>query len=263
MSDFKSAIVTRQGEILEHWNTDSHEDLVNLFNLRDRKDFFVRVEFRPEDSRDLIDIDKYILRVDEESIPAWFEEYREATQKRLTEIVSRIIRKDYVSAILVEGAYILSGKSKIGKNLGRIISLNGGIVNLVGNGGSVNLVGNGGIVDEVWNGGSVNLVGNGGSVNLVGNGGSVNLVWDGGSVNEVRNGGSVDEVGNGGSVNVVCNGGSVNLVGNGGIVDEVWNGGIVNLVGNGGSVNLVWDGGIVNEVWNGGIIKNDCRTVKK
>src|SRR6202142_3536638 len=157
MCNFKSAIVTRQGDVCEHWNTDSHEDLIDLFNLRDRKDFFVRVEFNPEKVQDLIDVEKYVLKVDEENVPEWFEEYREATQKRLSEIVSRVIRKDYAANILVEGAYILFGDTKIGKLFGaRIVSLSGGTVNNIW-GGTVNNI-SGGTVNNIW-GGTVNNIG--------------------------------------------------------------------------------------------------------
>ena len=82
MCKFLSAIVTRTGEVLVEPMIDSHETLIELFNLRDDKrlDLFVRVEFTPpnvDGKPDYFAFDKYTLKVDESEVPAWFEEHRE------------------------------------------------------------------------------------------------------------------------------------------------------------------------------------------
>ena len=125
MCKFFSSIVTRQGEILWHEATDSHEDLVHHFKLKDNNLLgkFVRTEFYPDDVNDSGDVDKYKLRVDEESTPEWFKEIEEATTEKLRAIVSRIIVKDDIEFAL-GGVYVLAGKAKISvlKN-GRVVMM--------------------------------------------------------------------------------------------------------------------------------------------
>lgn len=58
MCRFLSAIVTRDGRVLHHEATDSHEALIGHFGLRDTTDHdyamqhFCRVEFVPDQDRD-------------------------------------------------------------------------------------------------------------------------------------------------------------------------------------------------------------------
>ena len=127
MCKWKSGIVTRSGEIYTHWNTDSHEELITYFNLNDKGlDYLVRVEYSPEDIKDLADVSKYVLRVDEHSIPAWFEEQREHVESEMKQIVERSIKTSGEIELILDGVYILGGESKVNKiKGGRILSICG------------------------------------------------------------------------------------------------------------------------------------------
>ena len=183
MCNFLSAIVTRQGEIFCNPLLDSHEDLIDLFQLKDnRMDHFVRVEFSPVEKINLDKIEKYIFRVDEESTPKWFdEELKDKTICKLKDILKKIIITEN-RKILVDGAYILSG-CKIEKITEcRVVALCGGTVNEIC-GGTVNAIW-GGTVNKI-RGGTVNEI-LGGTVNEI-RGGTVNAIW-GGTVNEICGG---------------------------------------------------------------------------
>ena len=95
MCNFKSAIVLKNGDLLHNDFADSHEDLIDLFNLKDDgKDNFVRVEFTTTERKDIIE--NYKLNIDETSVPEWFEEFRERITDQLRDIVNNmIIREDH------------------------------------------------------------------------------------------------------------------------------------------------------------------------
>ena len=122
MCQWKSAIVTRQGEVLHHWNVDSHENLVDLFDLKDKLDYFVRVEFTPTDNK-YADVSAYVLKVDEKATPAWFEDYRESVTEKLRAIISRAIITGG-RRIIVDGEWILAGEAKLERLCGgRVIQM--------------------------------------------------------------------------------------------------------------------------------------------
>jgi hypothetical protein len=139
MCNFLSAIVTRQGELFCNPLTDAHEDLIELYQLKDNgMNHFIRVEFSPEDHNDLAKIECYKLEVDESSTPKWFDEELEAKViRKLKSILKGIIiiedRK-----ILIDGAYIVSGcQISLMKQCRVVGVLNGGTVQEVLNGGTV------------------------------------------------------------------------------------------------------------------------------
>src|SRR3990167_6954653 len=114
MCQFKSAIVTRTGEVLHHWGVDSHEDLIDLFGLRDNNHLqhFVRVEYCPDTTENLRNPQSYELMVDEKQTPEWFEEKREAVTATLAALIERsIIREN--KKILVGGDFILIGNVRV------------------------------------------------------------------------------------------------------------------------------------------------------
>jgi hypothetical protein len=194
MCQFLSAIVTRQGNVYCNPLTDSHEDLIEIFGIKDTKPMqnFVRVEFTPETTTDMVNVEKYKLRVDEPSTPNWFDnELREKTIDRLKAILNKmIITED--RKILIGDAFIIDHAKIDSLRFGRVVAQYGGTVNKVLDGGTVNKVLDGGTVNKVLDGGTVNEVLDGGTVNEVLDGGTVNEVWDGGTVNEVLDGGTVN-----------------------------------------------------------------------
>jgi hypothetical protein len=135
MCNFLSAIVVQSGEILWDPTTDSHEDLMTKFNIRDglcQQGKFVRIEFtHPEDHTQIADLSKWNLKVDEESTPDWFN--HEEVRYKLSAIVKEMLvsgEKELLSGgccILLDGAnvgevkdcriYCMLGNSKVGKLL--------------------------------------------------------------------------------------------------------------------------------------------------
>ena len=113
MCTFKSAIITKSGDVLHSPFTDSHEDLVRLFKLNDSADVrgeprFARVEFRPEFRKDSADISKYSLLIDAARTPDWFDSAMHASVvSRLSLIIKDMIITGDVD-LLVGGKYILA-----------------------------------------------------------------------------------------------------------------------------------------------------------
>ncbi len=109
MCNWMSAIVLRNGDLLYNLATDSHEDLVALFNLRDKRgDEFCRVEFSPKKPEDVDKPDEYALKVDEKRTPDWFDErIKEKTATAMRSVVLRCIVNGPVTC-LIGGCYILT-----------------------------------------------------------------------------------------------------------------------------------------------------------
>ncbi|MDD5348792.1 MAG: hypothetical protein PHQ12_01155, partial [Chthoniobacteraceae bacterium] len=118
MCQFKSAIVTATLDVLSNPYTDAHEDLIRLFKLNDTptprgEPRFARVEFRPEKVEDMADPDKYILVIDEQRTPEWFDDKaKEKVTEKLKIIISGMIIKGDAD-LLCGGAYILANDAKV------------------------------------------------------------------------------------------------------------------------------------------------------
>ena len=106
MCRFLSAVVSRTGEIYCNPLIDSHEDIIDYFNIQDTQmQHIVRVEFFPIEKEDLINIDRYNLKVDEQEIPEWFNEHKESVIERLKLIIKNCILKE--SRKIAIGAVII------------------------------------------------------------------------------------------------------------------------------------------------------------
>ena len=121
MCQFLSAIVTRKGDIFQSPWTDSHEDLIKIFNLKEGRSGqnFVRVEFKPP--RDdkyrpkFFDFKNYKLYVDERETPAWFDDATfDKTQKRLNQTLKSMLVTDKRD-LLIGGAYIIGKGADVKK----------------------------------------------------------------------------------------------------------------------------------------------------
>jgi len=114
MCNFLSAVVSRTGEVYCNPLIDSHEDIIDYFDIRDTgMQHIVRVEFSPKEKKDLIDIEKYELRVDELSTPEWFNEYKESAIEKLKLVAKNCIIKE--NKKIVMGACIIGDGITIGK----------------------------------------------------------------------------------------------------------------------------------------------------
>ena len=112
-----SAIVLRPNgpvEVLRNAWTDSHDDLVELFNLRDNnREAFARVEFCPKKPDTMDQPDTYVLTIDEQRCPEWFDDDLKAkVSNRMRGWVKAMIVSGDVS-MLCGGAYILAKGAKV------------------------------------------------------------------------------------------------------------------------------------------------------
>jgi hypothetical protein len=122
MCNFKSAIVTKSGEVYHHPLTDSHNDIIELFNLHNGENpQFTPVELVPD--TDCFDVDTYKFRFDAER-PGWAtDEWVERVTKKMRAIVREMIFTKKAK-ILVGGAYLLGAGAKVGKIIqGRIVAI--------------------------------------------------------------------------------------------------------------------------------------------
>jgi len=114
MCEFKSAIVTRNGDVLANPWTDSHEDLIRLFKLRDnREGSFARVEFTPDEQAELDQPEKYKLTIDEGRCPDWFDEDMKAkVSDKMRGWIKAMVVSDVVD-LLCGGVYVLSKGARV------------------------------------------------------------------------------------------------------------------------------------------------------
>ena len=130
MCHFLSVCVLRNGDICHHPLLDSHSDIVTYFKLPDKQHtrHFAKVEFTPAPDKDGVpqyaDYNKYTLRVDEETEPAWFAEHRETVEKKLRAMVKAMIIDDDTVPLVLDGCRILVKGAKVREaRAGRIIAM--------------------------------------------------------------------------------------------------------------------------------------------
>ena len=195
MCKFFSSIVTRQGEVLYNQFIDSHETLVQIFKLRDDKpmNYFVRCEFYPQDDNDMGDADKYELRVDENFIPEWFEEFREnVTNKMRTIIKNMIVTGD--RDCLIGGAYILKN-AKVGfLNYCRIVWASNSTVNEMRDNSTVNKMLDNSTVNEMRGNSTVNEMRGNSTVNQMLGNSTVKEMWGNSTVKEMLGNSTVNKM---------------------------------------------------------------------
>ncbi len=204
--NFYKGILLRNGDLLYDENIGLHEDLIDLYNIRDNtlEPNFVKLEYSPKNVTDLVDISKYELTVDG-VLPEWFEYYKESVTARFRNIVEkRIITTD--RKILFGGMYVIKNCHIERVKHATIVYLQGSI-------------------QSIWEGTTVCEVRNGGIIGEIRCGGVVNEILDGGIIEEVHFGGIVKKVRNGGTINELKNGGIVYKVHEGGNIKEIYEGG--------------------------------------
>ena len=113
-----SAIVTPDGDIKYNLWTSSHEDLVRMYKLNDAptpsgEPRFARIEYHPKDTKDMGDISKYKLVIDEHRCPEWFDEkLTQSVESRMKILVSGIIVTGEVD-FLCGGVFILAKGARV------------------------------------------------------------------------------------------------------------------------------------------------------
>ena len=114
MCQYFSAVALPNGDLLHHYATDSHEDLLAHFCLQDdRLGRFARVEYHPDDKADLAKIETYKLRLDEHEAPGWWTPgfADQIAAKCRTICAANIVTDERV--ILLGGAWVLGPGAKI------------------------------------------------------------------------------------------------------------------------------------------------------
>ena len=117
MCRYLSGIVYKTGELATSQYTDSHESLIKWLDLDDSAPIqtrtWIRVEFAPENAKDYGDIKKYELKVDEPSIPIWFDD---EMRKHITEEMTAIVKSQIIKSnkkFLLGGKWILVDDCKV------------------------------------------------------------------------------------------------------------------------------------------------------
>ena len=238
MCNFKSAIVLRTSpnDVLHSQWTDSHEQLIDLFNIKDNREGNIcRVEFSPATHCDLDKPEAYKLKIHQERTPDWFtKEHQEKVSAKLKTIIQNMI-VDKPMRMMIGGAFIVTKGAQIEcADHARIIVIRGGTVSTI----------RGGTVSAIW-GGTVSAI-CGGTVYEI-RGGTVSAIW-GGTVSEIR----------GGTVSAIW-GGTVSAI-RGGTVSAIWGGTVSAICG--GTVSEIW-GGTVSEIWGGTVSEIRSGTVFK
>ena len=128
MPRWKSAIISRSVEVYHHDLLDSHNDLVDLFKLK-KEDHWTPIEFIP--GEDWFNLDTYRFTFDAER-PTWADdEWLESATNKMRKIVERyIVHGD--NPILVGGAYLFAGDSKVAKVVGGRVLAAQKVANLYG-----------------------------------------------------------------------------------------------------------------------------------
>lgn len=114
MCNFLSAVFLQNGDVLcEPEATDSHALLLDMAGIKDDRPgqgHFVQVEFSPSSYDTILDLDKWVFRVEDPSPPAWFDATK--AEEWLKRRVTRTLVNDTRSR-LAGGCWILGPEAKV------------------------------------------------------------------------------------------------------------------------------------------------------
>jgi hypothetical protein len=242
MCKFYSAIVMKNGDILHNENLTSHEDLIRLFNINDSQvncDKFVRIEFAPDDNKDLPDIEKYKLNIDEDCTPDWMTaEKIDYVKDRLKDFVSRrIITTD--RKILTGGLYVVKDCIIDKLICAQVIYLQG----------QVNVMRENSQVNEMWENSQVNVMRENSWVNVMRENSQVNEMRENSWVNVMRGNSQVNEMWENSWVNEMRENSQVNVMRENSWVNVMWENSQVNVMRENSQVNVMRENSQVNVMW--------------
>lgn len=152
MCQFLSAVVSKNGEVYCDPFIDSHEEILQRFNLKDDNSEFikniVRVEFIPQND-DWFDVDNYNLRVDENSTPAWWIEVEQSVRQNLSDRIKRMIVDKAENKVLCGGVYIVRDSKILWARYTKIVALGGSsVVEYMGDSSVVEYMGGSSVVES-------------------------------------------------------------------------------------------------------------------
>jgi hypothetical protein len=182
MCNFMSAIVLRTTggfDVLRNPWTDSHEDLVTLFKLRDTRDgSFARVEFTPKDGKSYDEPAAYVLTIDEGRKPDWLDEaMQEKVAKRMRGWVKSMIVDGDVD-LLCGGVWILGKNANVGCVKGSVIKM------MLGSSK----------VGEMWESSNVGEMWDSSNVGVMWGSSKVGVMWESSNVGVMRDSSNVGEM---------------------------------------------------------------------
>ncbi len=112
MCYFKTAILTKD-QTFHLELSDSHEDIIEAFNLQDDPEKIVRVEYIPCFHLDLSSWDNWYLKVEQDILPKWFD--REQAEARMRRLVKDLILRDQNISSVCGKTVIACGRTVIDK----------------------------------------------------------------------------------------------------------------------------------------------------
>jgi hypothetical protein len=189
MCRFLSAIYHKEKGLLWDAYTDSHEMLIDFYELNDKKDIrdFVRIEFYP-DNYEYCDAEKYALHIDESDVPIWFDEdLRKEATNTLRGIIERAIIKDKKIKCLLSGVYILCGKTTINYIANCRVYYMTDKANVGAMRGSSK-------VGEMWGSSKVGVMWESSNVGVMLESSKVGVMWESSKVGEMRGSSKVGEM---------------------------------------------------------------------
>ena len=174
MCRFYSAIVLRNGDVLDHDASDSHTDLIRHYKLPDDREcrHFAKVEFVPADAGRVADVSGYTLHVDEDTEPSWWPEVRDRVEATCRARVGRMVLDSGKVDLLLGGRWILAGDVEVGEIKGNAV------VVAVGGSARIDRVGGSARIDRVWDSARIVAVGGSARIDCVGDSARIDAVWD-------------------------------------------------------------------------------------
>jgi hypothetical protein len=237
MCNFLSAIVTKDGTLLCNPLEDSHEKLIDYFGLNeaDKKNNFiqkfVRIEFTPQNN-DYFNIDSYVLKVDEDNKPDWFNEFEERITDELKEKIRNMIVKRAKSKALLGGTYLVTDSEIKWIAHARIIRLCNSTVEKMYDNSTVETMWGNSTVEKMWGNSTVK--------EMRGNS-TVKEMWCNSTVEKMYDNSTVEEMWGNSTVEKMYDNSTVK---------EMWGNSTIKEMWNNSTVEEMWNNSTVEEMWN-------------
>jgi hypothetical protein len=206
MCQFKSFIVTRDGNILYKYSSDSHEDIIdkykNQYDLTDNttepnKLKFARIEIIPPDD-DVFekDLNQWGFRIDQSIVPTW---WKKQLQNKCYDALDK-----YLKNVLIENQDVDLIENKNG------LWIKNSKINILRN-SRVNGMWGSSRVNEMWGSSRVNEMRESSRVNEMWGSSQVNGMWGSSRVNEMCGSSRVNEMRESSRVNEMRESSRVNV----------------------------------------------------
>jgi hypothetical protein len=247
-----SAIVSKTDQLyfLPEY-TDSHELLIAHFQLNEGRaaQNFIRLEFTEPENGNPLDIDSYVLAVDEANIPDWFtDERKEKTISKLVKIIKAMIVTDDRKA-LIGGCHILGD----GANIGRLVNCR---IAAMGGNAVVEIAEQSTRIDYVRDSATINYVGGSATINYVRGSATIKDVGGSATIKDVRGSATIKDVRGSATIKDVRDSATINYVRDSATINYVRDSATINYVRDSATINYVRDSATINYVGGSATIKD-------